>query len=454
MVTMKRGAAAVAAIALGLTGLAACGTDSADGQGHVYFLNSKSEIVDQLDQLASMYTEETGVEVEVQTATSGTFDSTLTSELAKSNAPTMFNIAGYDQFAKYMDYLEPLTDTDVYDLLTEDGKAYSYAVDGESYTLPYAAEWYGIIYNKAILEDYCSKSYAVIDSVDDITDYDTFKSVVESIQENKDDLGLTGAITSPGLDASDAYRFVAHMSRIPLFFEYRDNDTTFMPEIKGTYLDNYKDLFDLELESSPTEPGLLSSKTYDDCTAEFALGQVAFYPNGVWAYSGIKDNEVADEDLGMLPYYMGIEGEEEYGPAGVYDASWAVNKNSDEKDKQATLDFIEWMVTDDEAKQILAKDCDLAVPFTTFGDDDQPDNPLTAAARAYTEAGKTELRSFTIPNQQWQDNITNALVEYAQGTGDWATVKDAFVNGWATEWANNEESLGMLPQADKFSAEG
>ena len=197
MVTMKRGAAAVAAIALGLTGLAACGTDSADDQGHVYFLNSKSEIVDQLDQLASMYTEETGVEVEVQTATSGTFDSTLTSELAKSNAPTMFNIAGYDQFAKYMDYLEPLTDTDVYDLLTEDGKAYSYAVDGESYTLPYAAEWYGIIYNKAILEDYCSKSYAVIDSVDDITDYDTFKSVVESIQENKDDLGLTGAITSP-----------------------------------------------------------------------------------------------------------------------------------------------------------------------------------------------------------------------------------------------------------------
>ena len=138
----------------------------------------------------------------------------------------------------------------------------------------------------------------------------------------------------------------------------------------------------------------------------------------------------------------------------MYDASWAVNKNASEEDKQATLDFIEWMVTNDEAKKILAKDCGFAVPFTTFGEDEQPDNPLTAAARAYTEAGKTELRSFTIPNQQWQDNITNALVEYAQGTGDWATVKDAFVNGWATEWANNEESLGMLPQADKFSAEG
>lgn len=453
MATLKKTAAAAAAIALGLTGLAACGSDSADDTGHVYYMNNKSEIVDQLQQLADMYQEETGVEVEIQTAASGTYDSTMSSELAKSNAPTMFNISGYDQFAKYQDYVEPLQDTDLYDMLTDEGKAYSYKIDDNAYTLPYAAEWYGIIYNKAILEDYCAKSYAVIDSVDDITDYDTFKAVVESIEENKDDLGLTGAIATPGLDASDTYRFVAHMSRIPLFYEYRDNDTTFMSEIEGTYLDNYKDFFDLSLNNSPTEGGLVSSKTYDDCTAEFSLGQVAFYPNGVWAYSNIKDNEVADEDLGMLPYFMGIDGEEDYGVAGVYDASWAVNKNASEQDKQATLDFIEWLVTDDEAKQILAKDCGFSVPFTTFGDDEQPDNPLTVAAKAYTDEGKTEVRSFTIPNQQWQDDIANALIEYAQGTGDWSAVEDAFVNGWAEEWANNEDSLGMLPQAESFSSE-
>ena len=88
---------------------------------------------------------------------------------------------------------------------------------------------------------------------------------------------------------------------------------------------------------------------------------MAFYPNGVWAYTQIKGNEVADDDLGMLPYYMGIKGEEESGPAGVYDASWAVNKNASDKDKQATLDFIKWMVTDDEAKKILSQD--MASPY-------------------------------------------------------------------------------------------
>lgn len=390
--------AVAAALAMGVS-LAACGGSSADSdKGHVYFMNNKAEVVDQYKQLAEMYTEKTGVQVDVQTGASNTYDATMSSELAKSNAPTMFNISGFDQFAKYQKYCEPLQDTEVYKLLNDDGKAYSYTIDGDSFTLPYAAEWYGIIYNKKIINDYASKNYAVIKSADDIKDYKTLKAVAESINEHKDDLGVDGAFATPGLDASDTYRFSAHMGRIPLYYEYKDMNTTFSKAIKGTYLDNYKDLFDLELETSPTDPSLVSSKTYDDVTSEFALGQVAFYPNGVWAYTQIKGNEVADDDLGMLPYYMGIKGEEENGPAGVYDASWAVNKNAAD--------------------------------------------------------GKTEVRSFTVPDQQWQDDVAAALIEYAQGTGDWSKVKSAYVDGWATEWNNNEESLGSVPQAQKFDQQG
>lgn len=206
---------------------------------------------------------------------------------------------------------------------------------------------------------------------------------------------------------------------------------------------------DILLVSGPlTDNGRLPQ----DTTAWIALGQVAFYPNGVWAYSQIKGNDVADEDLGMLPYYMGIKGEEDCGPVGVYDASWAVNKNASEKDKKATLDFIKWMITDNEAKKILSKDMGFSVPFTTFTDDYQPDNPLTEAARAYSNDGKTEVRSFTIPDQQWQDDIASALVEYTQGTGKWDKVQSAFVDGWSTEWNNNEESLGSVPEAQKFDA--
>ena len=451
---MNRNATRIVAVAASLAmgfSLAGCGGTSADSdKGHVYFMNNKAEVVDQYKELASMYTKKTGVKVDVQTGAAGTYDATMTSELAKSNAPTMFNVSGFDQFAKYQKYVEPLQDTEVFKMLNDEGKAYSYTIDGKSYTLPYAAEWYGIIYNKKIIKDYCAKDYAVIKSADDIKDYKTLKAVAQSIQQHKDDLGLEGAFATPGLDSSDTYRFTAHMGRIPLYYEYKDMNTTFSKTIKGTHLAQYKDLFDLELKNSPTESGLISSKTYDDVTSEFALGKVAFYPNGVWAYSQIKNNEVADDDLGMLPYYMGIKGEENSGPAGVYDASWAVNKNASEKDKKATLDFIKWMVTDDSAKKILSQDMGFSVPFTTFTDKFQPNNPLTAAAHAYTDAGKTEVRSFTIPDQQWQDDIAAALVEYAQGTGTWDKVKSAFVDGWSTEWANNEESLGSVPEAQKF----
>ena len=445
--------AAGIAITMGVGLAAGCGSTSADpDKGHAYFLNSKAEVVDQLQQLADDYTAETGVQVDVQTASSGSYESTLTSELAKSEAPTMFTIAGYDEFAKYQQYLEPLQDTEVYGLLNDEGKSNSHKVGDDSYTLPYAAEWYGIIYNKKIIKDYCSKDYAVIGSDADITDYATLKKVAEDIQKHKDDLGIQAAFATPGLDSSDSYRFAAHMTRMPLFYEYRDLNTTFTTDLKGTYLSNYKDLFDLELSNSPSEKSMVSSKTYDDVTSEFALGDVAFYPNGVWAYTQIKDNNVADEDLGMLPYWMGIDGEEDYGPAGVYDASWAVNKNASEKDKQATLDFIKWMVSSDEGKQALSKEMGFSVPFTTFGDDDQPENPLTKIARSYSEDGKQSVTSFPLPSAQWQDDLTSALISYAQGGADWSGFEKAFTEGWKTDWANNEKVLGMLPEATDFDA--
>jgi raffinose/stachyose/melibiose transport system substrate-binding protein len=335
--------------------------------------------------------------------------------------------------------------------MSAEGKANAHQDAEGTYTIPYAAEWYGIIYNKKIVNEYAAKSYALIKSDKDITDYATLKKVAEDMQKHKDDLGIKAAFATPGLDSSDSYRFAAHMTRLPLFYEFKDANTTFMESIKGSYLKNYKNLFDLEMKNSPTEASLLSSKSYDDVTSEFALGDVAFYPNGVWAYTQIKDHDVADDDLGMLPYYMGIKGEENYGPASVYDASWAINAKADEKDQQASLDFIKWMISSKEGKKVLSQEMGFSAPFTTFTDSDQPANPLTTAARAYAKAGKPEVRSFPLPSPQWQEDLTNALTEYAQGTGKWSTFESKFTKGWQSEWAHNKSELGLLPEAKKLN---
>ena len=44
-----------------------------------------------------------------------------------------------------------------------------------------------------------------------------------------------------------------------------------------------------------------------------------------------------------------------------------------------------------------------------------------------------------MPSENWKNGVGSALLEYAQGTGDWDAVKTAFVDGWATEYAEQNE---------------
>ena len=80
--------------ALGLSATMAMGmlpatlVSADEATGTVYYLNFKPEQADQWKELAEKYTEETGVQVDVVTAASGTYESTLKSEMAKSEAPT------------------------------------------------------------------------------------------------------------------------------------------------------------------------------------------------------------------------------------------------------------------------------------------------------------------------------------------------------------------------------
>ena len=107
-----------------------------------------------------------------------------------------------------------------------------------------------------------------------------------------------------------------------------------------------------------------------------------------------------------------------------------MNKNASEKDKQATFDFIEWLFSSDEGKKVMSQDMGFAVPSTAYGDKDQPDNPLTAAARKYETNGVPMVRSFSTLDA-WGADVQDALVEYVNQTGKWDAVADAYTNGWA-----------------------
>ncbi|MFT3982738.1 MAG: ABC transporter substrate-binding protein [Lachnospiraceae bacterium] len=407
---------------------------SLDG-GKVYYLNFKPEQAEQWVALGEVYSEQTGVPVTIETAASGTYESTLKSEMAKSEAPTLFQVNGPVGLANWKDYTYDLKDSDIYAQLKSD----DFALKGDNeevYGIAYVIETYGIIYNKALLADYCALDGAVIADVSEINSFDTLKAVAEDMQAKKADLGIEGAFASAGMDASSDWRFKTHLANLPIYYEY-ENDGMTTGSIKGSYLDNYKAIWDLYINNATCAPSLLSSKTGEDAASEFALGEAVFYQNGTWAYGDIQGNEVADEDLGMLPIYIGAEGEENQGLCTGSENYWCVNSKASEADIQATLDFLSWVISSDEGRTALASDMGFVTPFKTFTDDYLPANPLLAAANESIDAGKTSVAwcFTTMPSEEWKNGVGSALLEYAQGTGDWDKVVTAFVDGWATEYA-------------------
>ena len=425
--------AAVAAMSLGA--LAACGSSTSgdDAKGKVYYLNFKPEAADQWTALAKEYTKEKGVEVKVQTAASGTYEQTLKSEIAKTEAPTLFQVNGPVGYQNWKKYTADMSNTDVYKELANQDVALK---DGDKVVgVPYVMETYGLIYNKDILNKYFALDGAKATSMDEIDNFDTLKAVADDMQARKDELGIKGAFTSAGFDSSSDWRFKTHLANLPLYYEFKDDNVTEQPAtIKGTYLPNYKKIFDLYITDSTTDPTQLSAKTGDDANSEFALGEAAFYQNGTWAWTDLQKAGMKAESVGMMPIYTGVKGEEKQGLATGSENYWCINDKASDADKKATEDFLSWVITSDTGKKAISQDMGFTTPFKTF-DDVKFDNPLTEAAVEDQKSGKTQVSwNFTMmPSEEWKNKVGQALLEYAQGTGKWDAVKTAFVDGWASE---------------------
>lgn len=430
------GVAAIAATGCsggGDTGSVA-GSGSASAAGEVYYLNFKPEQDAQWQELAELYTEETGVPVTVKTAASGQYETTLKSEMAKSEAPTLFQVNGPVGLASWTDYCLDLDDADVMKTLTDD----SYALkgeDGKTKGVAYVIESYGLIYNKSLL-DQAGYSEA------DITNFDSLKKVVEDITARKDELGFS-AFTSAGMDSSSDWRFKTHLANLPIYYEYKERGIDNTDAIEGLYLDNYRQIWDLYINNATCEPGVLSTKTADDATAEFVTGQAVFYQNGTWEYANIS--EVGDDNLGLLPIYIGVEGEEDQGICTGSENYWCVNKNASEDNIQATLDFINWCVTSDTGTKAMCG-ADGAMPSGEAGmgfvipfEGNQPsENVLNQIAdEVNSEKTPVSWNFSTMPSEEWKNGVGSALTTYAadQTDGNWDGVVTAFVDGWATEAA-------------------
>ncbi len=411
--------------------------------GKIYYLNFKPEIAPVYDEIAEVYQEETGVELNVVTAASGTYEQTLKSEIAKADAPTIFQINGPRGYANWKDYCADMKDTELYQHLSDKSLAIT---DGDGvYGVPYVVEGYGIIYNNAIMNKYFAMDDAKAKSIDEINNFDTLKAVAEDMTAKKDALGIQGVFASTSLKPGEDWRWQTHLANLPVYYEFKDNNVDLTSdatkEIQFQYSDNFKNIFDLYINNSVTAPKLLGSKQVADSMAEFALGQCAMVQNGNWAWSQISEvqgNTVKEEDIKFLPIYTGVEGEEKQGLCVGTENFFAINSQADPEQQKLAADFLYWLYSSETGKDFVTNKLGFIAPFDTFNDDEKPTDPLAQEVIRFMENKDIQNVSwnFTLfPSQVFKDDFGAALLQYAQGTKNWEDVKTLVVDEWKAESA-------------------
>ena len=416
----------IISMALAATMIAGCSSASgtsatgSDSKGRVYYLNFKPEADEYWQDLAKEYTEETGVPVTVLTAASGEYEKTLKSEMAKSEAPTLFQVNGPVGLASWKDYCADLSGTDVDNELTN--KAYELKDGDKIAGIGYVTEAYGLITNNALLK---KAGY----DASEITSFDKLKEVAEDITARKDELGFS-AFTSAGMDGSSDWRFKTHLANLPIYYEYQADGVDNKDELSGKYLDNYKAVWDLYINNSTIDPSQLSTATGDQSEAEFVDEKAVFYQNGTWEYDAVK--AIGDENIAYLPIYFGVDDENEGICMGT-ENYWCVNTQASEADQKATLDFMYWCVTSDKGVEAMTSGDKMGFNIP-FNKNPESTNVLFKLANANT-ATPVSWNFTTMPSENWKNDLGQALTIYAadQTDANWKNVVSAFVDNWKVE---------------------
>lgn len=410
----------------------------------IRYLNFKPEIAQVYDEIAKEYEAETGIRLVVETAASGTYESTLTARMATADAPTIFQINGPIGYNSWAEYCADLKDTKIYEHLKDKSLAVS-SSDGV-YGIPYVVEGYGIIYNQKILDAYFALPEKATDfsSADEITDFKTLKAVVEDMQKNKDKLGIDGVFASTSLKTGEDWRWQTHLMNIPLTLEFNEKKIDLTGEdyktIDFKYSDNFKNIFDLYINNSTTDKKQLGTVDVTSSMAEFALGKCAMVQNGNWGASQIlqvSGNTVEAENIKFLPIYTGADGEEKNGLCIGTENYICINSKADKDEQKAADDFLYWLYSSEKGKKFVTEKLGFISPFDTFSEDEVPDDPLAREVMRWMnrEDVSNIPWNFTVfPSQNYKDSLGAALLKYAQGSVSWNDVKKLAVEEWKKEF--------------------
>ena len=408
--------------------LTACSSksDSSSDSGKkvtVDIFQFKVEAKDALEEAAKVYMDKNpNVKINIQTVGGGEdYGAALKSKFASGEEPAIFNIGGTQDMIDWKEKLEDLSKepwvTNAFNGVLDSVK------DGdELYGMPFNQEGYGFIYNKAIFEKAGIKP-------ESIKTYADLENAVKALDSKKKELGLKAVFALP---AKEKWVTGLHLSNIAFANEFKNPKEAFDAKtIAFKYAPQLKKLVDLEADYSYMPDGTKASLNSVDYSMQveelFSLGQVAIIQQGNWAYGSIDgvDKELASK-IDILP--MPLEGvKEDSIPVGV-PMYWALNSKKADDVKKASKEFLNWLYTSDEGKDMVIHKFKFIPALKGYeGEKLQPADPLAKAILKYSNEGKTMPWVFMgYPTGWGMDKFGSDIQNYVSGKMTWeALVKDA-----------------------------
>ncbi|MBL1230396.1 carbohydrate ABC transporter substrate-binding protein [Enterococcus sp. BWB1-3] len=413
--------------------LAACG-NSADNSGsssnsssdktEIDIFQFKVEFKDQFEALAKKYEEENpDVKINIETVGGGSdYGAALKSKFSSGNEPDIYNIGGPEDVNMWLDNLTDLSDTESAKQALE-GTLTGATKDGKVLGLPYNIEGYGVLYNKEIFE----KAGIDAESISTLSD---LEDAAKTLESKKDELGIEAPFA---LAAKEQWITGLHGSNAFLNAEFNNDvmQAYEAEEVEFTYGDQFKKYIDISNKYSvqPT-----NSLDYSQQIEQlFANGKVAMTQQGNWVYPTITelDEELANENIGLLP--IPIDGVTEGTiPVGV-PMYWGVNPNGSDEEVQAAKDFLDYLYTTDEGKQIVLEEFKFVPAYAGY-DTDKISDPLSKEVYTYYTEGNTTGWVFMGYPAGWGEQTLGAQIQkYVAGEATWDEVVKVSQDKWAEE---------------------
>ncbi|HLV09436.1 MAG TPA: ABC transporter substrate-binding protein [Halanaerobiales bacterium] len=388
----------------------------------------KVETKDELERAAELYMEKNpDVKLNIQTVGGGDdYGAALRARFASGNEPVIFNVGGPQDVEDWLEHLEDLS-SETWVNLAYDGVLDGVTVDGNVYGLPFNQEGYGFIYNKTLLAE------AGIDP-EAITSYDTLVAALDVLEAKKDELGLRAPIA---FAPKEKWITGLHLSNVAFNQEFGDVLTAYNADkVEFKYGEQLKLLLDLQAKYAYKPAGTTASLNAVDYSSQveglFSLEQVALLQQGNWVYNSIVSmDEKLAQNTGILPLPLkGVV--EDSIPVGI-PMYWAVNKNSESDEIEAAKDFLNWLYTSPEGKEMIINDFKF-IPALRGYDELTSADPLAQDILRYSEAGKTMSWVFMGYPSGWGEHVLGANIQaYLAGDMDW----DELENNCKKEWAES-----------------